>query len=87
MMPNLHSSNFKGMELIRPMYLIREDDIKHWRDYYGLQFLQCACRFTGTQAFLNDDGSSASKRVEIKHLISELKKTNPFVERNIFRRV
>ena len=87
MMPKLHSTNFKGMELIRPLYLIREDDIKHWRDYNELHFLQCACHFTENCSFLNDDGSSNSKRMEIKKLISELKKTNPFVESNIFRSV
>lgn len=87
MMPKLHSTNFEGMELIRPMYLIREEDIIHWRDYNDLRFLQCACRFTETCSECRDDGSSASKRLEIKHLIAELKKTNPFVEKNIFRSV
>ena len=85
MMPKLHSTNFKGMELIRPMYLIREDDIKRWRDYNGLYFIQCACRFTNTCSISGDDGSSASKRMEIKHLIAQMKKNNPFVESNIFR--
>ena len=83
MMPKLHSTNFPGMELIRPMYLIREEDIKHWRDYNGLTFLQCACRFTEGVA----DGSQDSKRQEIKQLIRNLKETNPFVEANIFRSV
>ena len=87
MMPKLHSTNFEGMELIRPMYLIREDDIKHWRDYNGLHFIQCACRFTDTCTTCNSDGSSDSKRMEIKKLIRELKKTNPYVEKNIFRSV
>ena len=87
MMPKLHSTNFEGMELIRPMYLIREDDIKHWRDYNGLHFIQCACRFTDTCATGNSDGSSDSKRMEVKKLIRELKKTNPYVEKNIFRSV
>lgn len=87
MMPKLHSTNFEGMELIRPMYLIREDDIKHWRDYNGLHFIQCACRFTDTCTTCRPDGSSASKRMEVKHLIAELKKTNPFVENNIFKSV
>lgn len=85
MMPKLHSTNFEGMELIRPMYLIREDDIKRWRDYNGLYFIQCACRFTNTCSISGDDGSSASKRMEIKHLIAQMKKNNPFVESNIFR--
>ena len=84
MMPKLHSTNFEGMELIRPMYLIREDDIKHWRDYHGLRFLQCACRFTDTCSV---DGSGASKRQEVKHLIASLKETNPYVEGNIFKSV
>nr|WP_051200947.1 MULTISPECIES: ATP-binding protein [unclassified Butyrivibrio] len=87
MMPKLHSTNFEGMELIRPMYFIRESDICAWRDYNNLRFLQCACHFTETCSTLNDDGSSNSKRLEIKNLIAELKKTNPFVESNIFKSV
>lgn len=87
MMPKLHSTNFEGMELIRPMYLIREDDIKHWRDYNGLHFLQCACHFTDTCSSCRDDGTSASKRMEVKQLIRHLKETNPFVEGNIFKSV
>lgn len=85
MMPKLHSDNFEGMELIRPMYLIREDDIKHWREHNNLQFIQCACRFTDT---CSTDGSSegtGSKRMEIKHLIRDLKVVNPYVESNIFK--
>lgn len=86
MMPKLHSSNFEGMELIRPLYLIREDSIKAWRDYNNLEFLQCACRFTeNIEAF--DDGSNTSKRQEIKELIANLHKINPFVEGNIFKSV
>lgn len=87
MMPKLHSTNFEGMELIRPMYLIREEDIIHWRDYNDLQFLQCACRFTETCSSCNEDGTSASKRMEVKHLIAKMKETNPFVEGNIFKSV
>lgn len=87
MMPKLHSSNFEGMELIRPMYLIREEDIIHWRDYNDLHFLQCACRFTEFSSDINDDGSSESKRKEIKELIANLKKINPYVESNIFKSV
>ena len=83
MMPKLHSTNFEGMELIRPLYLVREDDIKKWRDYNDLHFLQCACKFTETCSI--EGGDSSSKRMEIKHLIRELKKTNPFVEGNIFK--
>ena len=87
MMPKLHSTNFEGMELIRPMYLIREDDIKKWRDYNDLHFLQCACRFTDTCTTCRTDGTSVSKRMEIKKLIAELKKVNPHVESNIFRSI
>lgn len=85
MMPKLHSTNFEGMELIRPMYLIREDDIKRWRDENGLHFIQCACRFTDTCSSCREDGVSVSKRMETKKLIRELKKTNPYVEGNIFK--
>ncbi len=87
MMPKLHSTNFEGMELIRPLYLVREDDIKHWRDYNKLHFIQCACRFTDTCTTCNRDGSSQSKRMETKNIIAELKKVNPFIESNIFRSV
>ena len=86
MMPKLHSTNFEGMELIRPMYLIREDDIKAWRDYSDLHFIQCACKFTDTCTTCNNE-ENQSKRMEIKKLIAELKKTNPFVEGNIFKSV
>ena len=86
MMPKLHSDNFEGMEIIRPMYLIREDDIKHWRDYNGLHFIQCACHFTDTCTTCNPTGP-VSKRQEIKHLIADLKKVNPQVEMNIFRSI
>ena len=85
MMPKLHSTNFEGMELIRPMYLIREADILHWRDYNSLHFIQCACRFTDTCSSCREDGSAVSKRMEIKQLIAQLKKINPVVEANIFR--
>lgn len=86
MMPKLHSLNFEGMELIRPMYLIREEDIIRWRDRHGLEFLQCACKFTEENHDINNE-ENKSKRLEIKHLIQELKKVNPFVEGNIFRSV
>lgn len=85
MMPKLHSTNFEGMELIRPMYFIREDDIKHWRDYNGLHFLRCACKFT--EACEISPEEELSKRLEVKKLIAEMKKTNPQVEKNIFRSV
>lgn len=87
MMPKLHSTNFEGMELIRPLYLIREDDIKAWRDANNLKFIQCACKFTDTCSSCAEDGQSKSKRLEVKKLIAELKKTNPFVEGNIFKSV
>jgi tRNA 2-thiocytidine biosynthesis protein TtcA len=87
MMPKLHSTNFEGMELIRPMYLIREDDIKGWRDYNDLHFIQCACRFTDTCTTCRTDGSTGSKRMEIKNLIRQLKEVNPYIESNIFKSV
>ena len=85
MMPKIHSTNFEGMELIRPMYLIREADIKSWRDANDLRFIQCACHFTDTCTTCDPDGRTVSKRMEIKRLIAELKKVNPAVEANIFR--
>lgn len=81
MMPKVRSANFEGMELIRPMYLIREESVKAWRDFCGLYFIQCACRVTAQK---NDD-ESGSKRQEIKELIAELKSRNPQIEHNIFR--
>ena len=87
MMPKLHSTNFEGMELIRPLYLVREADICAWRDYNDLHFLQCACHFTDTCTTCHEDGTTSSKRLETKKLIAELKKTNPFIESNIFRSV
>ena len=86
MMPKLHSTNFEGMELIRPLYLIREDDIKAWRDYNDLRFIQCACKFTDTCTTCNNE-ENQSKRVEIKQLIAEIKKKNPYVEAHIFKSV
>lgn len=86
MMPKLHSANFEGMELIRPMYFIREEDVKRWRDYNGLHFIQCACKFTD-QAASEEDNEHTSKRQEIKQLISQLSKINPQIEMNIFRSV
>ena len=78
MMPKLHSKNYEGMELIRPMYYIREEDIEAWRDRYGLKFADCTCSVTDSR---NEEFSS--KRKETKELIKELKKTNPEVEANI----
>ena len=86
MMPKLHSTNFEGMELIRPLYLIREDDIKAWRDYNDLRFIQCAYKFTDTCTTCNNE-ENQSKRVEIKQLIAEIKKKNPYVEAHIFKSV
>jgi tRNA(Ile)-lysidine synthase TilS/MesJ len=83
MMPKLHSTNFKGMELIRPLYKVREEDIISWKRYNDLQFIQCACRFTESCAA--DEGAGKSKRLEVKNLIRELKKINPHVDTNIFR--
>ena len=87
MMPKLHSTNFEGMELIRPLYMVREDDIKHWRDYNNLEFLQCACKFTEENKTVKATGDSASKRLEIKNLIAQMSKINPQVEQNIFKSV
>lgn len=86
MMPKLHSTNFEGMELIRPLYLVREEAIKRWRDYNHLQFIQCACRFTESCASAEEAGM-VSKREEIKELIHTLAQKNPVIEKNIFRSV
>ena len=83
MMPKVHSENFEGMELMRPLYLIREKDIKHWRDYNGLEFLQCACKFTeGVK-----EEKIGSTRLKVKKLIESLKKEDPQIEANIFKSV
>ena len=87
MMPKLHSTNFEGMELIRPLYLVREADICAWRDYNDLHFLQCACHFTETCTTCHEDGTTSSKRLETKKLIAALKKDNPYIEFNIFKSV
>lgn len=87
MMPKLHSANFPGMQFIRPMYFIREDEIKHWAKYNDLHFIQCACRFTDTCTTCNPDGAARSKRQEIKQLIAHLNEGNPQVVMNIFRSV
>ncbi len=86
MMPRIKSSHFEGMELIRPMYLVREEDIIKWRDTYGLNFLQCACHFT-EENFDKIGKENTSKRKEVKRIIKELKALNPQVEANIFRSV
>ena len=84
MMPRVRSKNFEGMELIRPMTLIREDEIKAWRDHHGLHFIQCACHFTDTCSSCREDGVSVSKRMETKQLIRKLHETNPDVEAHLF---
>lgn len=86
MMPKLHSTNYEGMELIRPLYLVRENEIKRWRDYNNLNFIQCACRFTDNCTTCNN-GNTGSKRQEIKQLIANLKNINPQIESNIFHSV
>lgn len=85
MLPKLHSQNFEGMELIRPMYCIHEDAVLAWKRYNDLDFLQCACRFT--EKNYGKDGYGESKRLEIKQLLRELKKTNPLIERSIFNSI
>ena len=77
MMPKLHSENYRGIQLIRPLYLVREEDIIKWADHNGLEFIQCACRITRSEG--------SSKRAEIKQLIRQLRETNPSVDMNIFR--
>ena len=83
MMPKLHSTNFPGMELIRPMYCVGEDDIIAWRNYNELEFLQCACRFT--EKIADENAVMESKRQEMKRLINSMKKDYPQVEANIFK--
>lgn len=85
MMPKLHSRNFEGMELIRPLYLVKEDAIKAWRDYNGLHFIQCACRFT--ENCVSCGGGRGSKRDEMKELIAQFRKTSDVIEDNIFNSV
>ncbi len=81
MLPKLHSTNFEGMELIRPLYKVKEKDIIAWAEYNGLKFLQCACKMTAKNA----DIELMSKRKEIKQLIADIKKQNPNADDNIFR--
>lgn len=85
MLPKLHSQHFEGMELIRPLYLVREKDIKAWRDYHHLSFLQCACRFTENVERQEEEG--ISKREEVKKLIAALAEKDPVIEANIFKSV
>ena len=86
MPPKLHSKNFPGMELIRPLYCVHEDAIIAWRNYNNLKFLQCACRFTEARD-ASGDGVGESKRQEMKFLLRDLKKTNPNIEKSIFRAI
>ena len=89
MMPKLHSTNFKGMELIRPLYLVREEDIIHWMNYNELKFICCACKLTEQlekEGNLHND-SSVSKRAETKAIIRKLREINPYLESNIFKSV
>ncbi|MBR1758119.1 MAG: tRNA 2-thiocytidine biosynthesis protein TtcA [Lachnospiraceae bacterium] len=83
MMPKLHSTNFEGMELIRPMYCILEENVIAWKNYNDLEFIQCACRFT-ENCTTCDNGGGGSKRQEIKQLIKRLKRDNPEIETSIF---
>ena len=83
MPPKLHSKNFPGMELIRPLYCVHEDDIIAWKNYNHLRFLQCACRFTEARDAA-EDGVGQSKRQEMKLLLREMRRTNPNVEKSIF---
>ena len=85
MMPKLHSDNFEGLELIRPMYLIKENDIKSWVRYNNLTFINCACRFTENCSINEDD--STSKRLEMKKLVAQLREKNKYIEKNIFKSV
>lgn len=87
MMPKLHSTNFEGMQIIRPMYYIREAEIKHWAAYNGLSFIQCACRFTDTCTTCNPNGETRSKRQAVKRLIAQIAANDPQIEMNIFRSV
>ncbi len=86
MMPKLHSKNFPGMELIRPLYCVHEDDINAWKAYNGLRFLQCACRFTEARD-ASGDGVGESKRQEVKQLLRQLRRDNPNIEKSIFQAI
>ncbi len=85
MLPRIKSTNFEGMELIRPLYCVHEDDIIAWAKYNELEFIQCACKFTENAN--KSDIKTSSKRLETKRLIKELKKTNPMIENNIFNSI
>lgn len=82
MMPKLHSTNFPGMELIRPLYCVHEEDIIAWARYNGLEFIRCACRFTEGAA-----RGESSKRQEVKELLRQLRRTSPNIEKSIFNAI
>lgn len=86
MMPKLHSKNFSGMQLIRPMYMVKEADIIAWKEYNDLQFIQCACRFT-ENCTMSDNAGGGSKREEMKKLVKKLRQTSDIIDKNIFRSV
>ena len=86
MMPKIHSENHEGMQLIRPMYMVREEDIIKWKQYNDLQFIQCACRFT-ENCTMCDNGGGGSKRQEVKTLLKQLRAKSPAIDMNIFRSV
>ena len=86
MLPKLHSTNFEGMELIRPLYCIHEEDILAWKQYNDLEFIQCACRFT-ENCTMCDNGGGGSKRQEVKILLRRLRRDNPNIERSIFNSI
>ena len=86
MLPKLHSDNFEGMELIRPMYCIHEDDIIRWKNAHELEFIQCACRFT-ENCTMCDNGGGGSKRQEVKVLLKRLKKDSPDIEKSVFNSI
>ncbi len=87
MMPKLHSVNFEGMELIRPLYLIREQDIIRWASYNDLHFIRCACRFTKKVEMAGEAAKTGSKREDVKRLIRRLAEADPVIESNIFKSV
>ena len=84
MLPKLHSENYGGMEVIRPLYLIRQRDIITWKNQNNLKFIQCACRFTENCAVC-DNGGGGSKRLETRYMIADLEKKNPIIVKNIFK--
>lgn len=84
MMPKLHSTNYEGLELIRPLYKVKEADIINWKNYNKLEFIQCACRFT---EYCSIDAHSDSKRLEMKELVKKFRKINPQIDRNIFKSI